>query len=766
VFIAMLIAWSIGSTAYWHETDRRAHLGDENLYQRIALDMQSALSRGCYRELIDTTDPHPPVIPLLGAVALTVAPVNGSVLLRLRQTTWLWWILAITGTYLLGLRVLRDAWAAALSSMGLCSVPLVVIHAPLFTLDFPLTAVVAWALLTLIVSDGFGRTGMSLCFGLLAGLALLIKWTGAFFLLPVSVLLLIRGFRRQGVVRNGWIAAAAAVVVAGPWYAINASDIIAYGGQMEGGGLHAIWAKDGGIAWYVERLGANAIGGVIIVAAAVGAVLGLIAGGAPRVLVVHVLVGCGVFSIIPYKEPHYLLPAIPAVVIIVALIPARLPRRLRTVALVLGYVVLLLQHMSALNLLPLGFTSRLPVYRYEARPIMTVLGGSRQIVRSDGGMRQALEELALYTGDTPVRVLVAPHSATVNAHVVATLVRDRNMRMEVFDCGLDLALFGEVSRRRPSAKALLNADYYIVTGEPSGQVPHAQARRPTLVAEIMNRWLQSPVGAFPESLRSIIGLRAPEGHMVRVLARPERWTPKAIEDLVRFLWDRWPSCGAWAGAQALLADGDSTRKSLEALERSLNERDWRSVARLLTSQDTVSGLPSRYVRDLQYLAEAFLGDAEASARQVDDETVHDWIAVEVLTRAGRSHDGRARVLARCLTTPEDLQASDFLRSSHNLKDAAQEVPSDALPMLLSSIVPLGWRAALDGGFAALATGRWRAGLALLRIAHLASPHAEAIIRTRLTAEIPVHPIRDEILASRDLLDSLSRAERRVPDTGR
>jgi hypothetical protein len=338
--------------------------------------------------------------------------------------------------------------------------------------------------------------------------------------------------------------------------------------------------------------------------------------------------------------------------------------------------------------------------------------------------------------------------------------------MQVFGCGLDLALFGEVSRLPPSAKALLSGDYFFVTGEPSGQVPHAQARRPTLVAEIMNRWLQNPVGAFPQSLTPIIDFRAPEGHMVRVLTRPERWTPEALEDLARFLWDRWPSCGTWAGVRALMAEGAPTTKGLEALERALNERDWRSVTQLLTSPETVSGLPPRYVRDLQCLAEAHLGDAEVSARQVDDETIHDWIAVEVLTLAGRSHDARARVLARCLTTPEDLQAADFLRSTHDLKDAAQEVPSDALPMLLSSIVPSGWRASLDGGFAALASGRWRAGLALLRIAHLASPHAEAIIRTRLTTEIPVHPIRDAILSSRDLLDSLSHAERRVPDTGR
>lgn len=117
-------------------------------------------------------------------------------------------------------------WVAA----GLVlTLPNVVVNARAFLLDLPGAAWVTLAVLALVRSDGFRRTGWGLLFGLATGLGLLTRQTGPLFLAPallvplgqVLVDLVRPGATRLDRVRPLLGLAAAAVLagaVAWPWY--------------------------------------------------------------------------------------------------------------------------------------------------------------------------------------------------------------------------------------------------------------------------------------------------------------------------------------------------------------------------------------------------------------------------------------------------------------------------------------------------------------------------------------------------------------------
>jgi 4-amino-4-deoxy-L-arabinose transferase-like glycosyltransferase len=127
------------------------------------------------------------------------------------------------GCYLVG-RMTFGALAGVLAVVFALGTPMLGSMFHIFLLDGPLVAVVALTVWALLASDGFSRRRECLIAGALIGLGLLIKTPAPVFVAGVMAVMLLRGGWRQG--RNIALLALAAVVVAGPYYAIHLGDYV------------------------------------------------------------------------------------------------------------------------------------------------------------------------------------------------------------------------------------------------------------------------------------------------------------------------------------------------------------------------------------------------------------------------------------------------------------------------------------------------------------------------------------------------------------
>src|SRR5262249_12780202 len=95
--------------------------------------------------------------------------------------------------------------------------PFVVFSTLRFQLDLPLAALVATALLVLVLTDGFNRTGWSLLLGVVFGVGMLTKPPFAVYLVPAVLWVLLTERHRRAVL-NATLAVLVAVTVSVGWY--------------------------------------------------------------------------------------------------------------------------------------------------------------------------------------------------------------------------------------------------------------------------------------------------------------------------------------------------------------------------------------------------------------------------------------------------------------------------------------------------------------------------------------------------------------------
>lgn len=168
---------------------------------------------------------YPPLVHLVGAVpgALGLGPAEdwATVAINLVFVP----VLAAS-TYLAGKRI-YGARAGMLAAFFALGSPVVLSLFHVFVLDAPLAAMVAATFAALIASDGFTDRRWSVVAGVLAGLALLTKTSAPLYLAgPVIVVIASGGWRQW---RNLLLAGVAAVVVAGPYYAVHIDEVFDVG---------------------------------------------------------------------------------------------------------------------------------------------------------------------------------------------------------------------------------------------------------------------------------------------------------------------------------------------------------------------------------------------------------------------------------------------------------------------------------------------------------------------------------------------------------
>ena len=229
--VALATAAFIAISVWWLLYDKRPPAGgdpaDHLATTMHVADLLRSFDLGGLLEVgynADTDRFYPPLVPLVGSFAD---------LLGLRVEDWglifvnlVFVPMLSAGTYLAGRRI-YGATAGLLAALFALGTPIVGSLFHVFLLDAPLAAAVAAAFAALLATEGFERRGPSIAFGALVAAGLLVKTIAPVYLAGPVLVVLARGGWRQW--RNLALAAAALLVIAGPYYAANLHDVFGAG---------------------------------------------------------------------------------------------------------------------------------------------------------------------------------------------------------------------------------------------------------------------------------------------------------------------------------------------------------------------------------------------------------------------------------------------------------------------------------------------------------------------------------------------------------
>lgn len=201
----------------WAARDTRPPPWDRAIHLELALRCERLLASGDWGQTLALSDFYPPLAHCLAGALHTLLGSSPLIALLVTQAALAATMLA---TAAIGVRLGAPiGGVAAALLVGVYAE--VLLESRVFMLDLPLTALVTLVVLTLVRGEGLTDPRRAGAAGVLAGLALLTKWTAAFFLLPVGVFVAFRGRTASDHGRRGRglvLFLALAAFVAAPWY--------------------------------------------------------------------------------------------------------------------------------------------------------------------------------------------------------------------------------------------------------------------------------------------------------------------------------------------------------------------------------------------------------------------------------------------------------------------------------------------------------------------------------------------------------------------
>lgn len=248
----------------------------------------------------------------------------------------LYMILLAFSVYAVGRHFVRGPTAAAAAALTLLF-PIVFGLSRTALIDFPLTAMVAFAQAMILKSAAGTRLKSAALLGLAAGLCMMTKWTGPVFFAGTFLLILAEAWKRKDVPRRGMVlslglAAAVGAAVVLPWFIKNRETFL----QM----MRFINANDPtrlgspapfslkAFGWYITDTLRNLLTWPIVPFAGLG-LAGLVAarknGRLLAFLACWILPAYVIFVGTPVKDSRFLVPLLPALGLLTAAGIAALP---------------------------------------------------------------------------------------------------------------------------------------------------------------------------------------------------------------------------------------------------------------------------------------------------------------------------------------------------------------------------------------------------------------------------------------------------------
>jgi hypothetical protein len=316
--------------------DPANHLLSEVRYRNVLADALSGRAGivAAGRALLRVDDHYPPLAPFAAAIASSpFAPRPDPATIVLGQMAL---GLLIFAVFRLG-SALFSPETGAIAATAAATFPLLAGQSHSFMLDLPDAAMTSLAILALVRTDGFDRPRRALAFGLALGLALLTKWTCAFFVaLPAAAALgnAIRGAERRRRIANAATALLTAAAVAAPWYLTHLWTLFRDTGKFAWAvgvreGDPPVWSRASLLYYPRELLPAATVAWTALFAA--GAVVAIARDRKRSAVPLLWLLGGGtILTLIRNKDARYLMPMLPAVALLAASAVSRLrPRALR-----------------------------------------------------------------------------------------------------------------------------------------------------------------------------------------------------------------------------------------------------------------------------------------------------------------------------------------------------------------------------------------------------------------------------------------------------
>lgn len=153
-------------------------------------------------------------------------------------------ILLITSVYKIGKKIYNEE-SGVFAAFCIAVFPIVNEYGRDYMLDLPLAAMVAAAVLSLVKTENFSRTGRSFQLGIILGLGMLTKWTFILFVLTPFVYYIFEGFKytpkKSKVTLNLSLSVLVALAISLPWYVRNIIPILSNRlNELQRGNLSAV----------------------------------------------------------------------------------------------------------------------------------------------------------------------------------------------------------------------------------------------------------------------------------------------------------------------------------------------------------------------------------------------------------------------------------------------------------------------------------------------------------------------------------------------
>jgi 4-amino-4-deoxy-L-arabinose transferase-like glycosyltransferase len=209
----------LGITCWWLTQDRTIPVYDAGAHLETAIYFYRQLQLGHLLEPFNNTSQYPPLVHVVGALAMYLGGVNLATPIIAENVVFV--SLLALGCYRTG-RLLFDARAGLLAVILVLGSPLLIAQFHVFMLDAPETAIVAVSIWLLLASEDFSRSATAAWAGLAIAAGLLVKVQFPFFLAGIVITALAVGGWRHW--RGLAAFAAVALIVGAPWYIDHLSE--------------------------------------------------------------------------------------------------------------------------------------------------------------------------------------------------------------------------------------------------------------------------------------------------------------------------------------------------------------------------------------------------------------------------------------------------------------------------------------------------------------------------------------------------------------
>jgi 4-amino-4-deoxy-L-arabinose transferase-like glycosyltransferase len=325
--LCMCLAFYVINNGIWLALDASSPSYDKAAHAKFALEylrLFEAPSRLSLTKLLIVTEYWPPFFHL-ASVPITIT--FGFSVSKVAATNFLFLPVAVFSIYAIG-RHLFDEWVGVGAVVLTLLYPIVYALSRTVLVDFALLAMVALTVHVVLTSDGGLNPRRSWALGLVAGAAMLTKWTAVVFFLGPTLLWVARTIRRDRPRVVTVIAALALAmftfaIVALPWY-VRSFDTFVKGARVA---LGSDPAQEGdpvqvlaSLEWYGRALRDQ----LVLTPLLIATLAGLLACVWRRSRAGLLFLACWIlpplvfFVLIPNKDGRFIVPALPAVALLAA----------------------------------------------------------------------------------------------------------------------------------------------------------------------------------------------------------------------------------------------------------------------------------------------------------------------------------------------------------------------------------------------------------------------------------------------------------------